>query len=76
VTSPSRLPGRALTQTRDTAQGAPRLPLFCAKLAHTALSSQNQMFSKFNALGLDNLLASALSGGSDISSDINSKLKS
>jgi hypothetical protein len=39
-------------------------------------ASQNQMFSKFNALGLDNLLQSSLSGATDVTSDIENKLKS
>jgi hypothetical protein len=34
------------------------------------------MFSKFNALGLDNLLQSSLSGATDVTSDIENKLKS
>jgi hypothetical protein len=37
--------------------------------------SQNQMFSKFNALGLDNLIQATLTRGSDITSDIESKLR-
>jgi hypothetical protein len=49
-------------------------PRSCALL--NALFSQNQMFSKFNALGLDNLLQSSVSGATDITSDVESKLKS
>jgi hypothetical protein len=66
--------------TRDTAPGAkqsacsPSSPALEALL--DALISQNQMFSKFNALGLDNLLQSSLSGATDVTSDIESKLKS
>jgi hypothetical protein len=51
-------------------------PLLCSPLLLNALFSQNQMFSKFNALGLDNLLQSSLSGATDVTSDIESKLKS
>ena len=51
-------------------------PLLCSALLLNALFSQNQMFSKFNALGLDNLLQSSLSGATDVTSDIESKLKS
>jgi len=39
-------------------------------------SSQNQMFSKFNALGLGNLLQSTLTRTNDVTSDIESSLKS
>jgi hypothetical protein len=80
ATSPSRLPGRARMPTRDTAPGAkqsacrPSSPALKALL--DALFSQNQMFSKFNALGLDNLLQSSLSGATDVTSDIENKLKS
>lgn len=38
--------------------------------------SQNQMFSKFNALGLGNLLQSTLTRTNDVTSDIESSLKS
>jgi len=48
-------------------QGTDANRRFCA--------SQNQMFSKFNALGLDNLIQATLTRGSDITSDIESKLR-
>jgi hypothetical protein len=48
----------------------------CDLLSSLTLAfSQNQMFSKFNALGLDNLIQATLTKGSDITSDIENRLK-
>ncbi len=44
-------------------------------MTHSPSRSQNQMFSKFNAMGLNNLIQDSLSRGNDITSDIESKLK-
>jgi len=45
------------------------------EMTHSPSRSQNQMFSKFNAMGLNNLIQDSLSRGNDITSDIESKLK-
>jgi hypothetical protein len=59
--------------TGDLQQGVPAAPV--ARSFHTRIFSQNQMFSKFNALGLDNLIQQALTRGTDITSDIENRLK-
>ena len=65
-------------QTRDIAKGAcnaQRLHLRNCSDARAPSRSNNQMFSKFNAMGLNNLIQESLTKGNDITSDIESKLK-
>ena len=65
-------------QTRDIVKGAcntQRVHFHNCSDAHAPSRSNNQMFSKFNAMGLNNLIQESLTKGNDITSDIEGKLK-